>query len=76
VLSTLAEMAGRSRRSSLNRRGPSVRCQITSGVHAPPSRLMQADMGQPGTGGFTFFLRTFTGIRPLSDPPPGNRPDT
>jgi hypothetical protein len=51
----LAEIAGIARRSSENRRCPSLRFQMISGVQTPPSRLMHADMGQPG-GGATFFL--------------------
>jgi len=51
----LAEIAGIARRSSEKRRDPSLRFQMISGVQTPPSRLMQADIGQPGGGG-TFFL--------------------
>ena len=54
ALSTLAEITGIARRSSEKRRCPSLRFQMISGVHTPPSRLMQADIGQPG--GATFFL--------------------
>ncbi|GLS44918.1 hypothetical protein GCM10007884_29070 [Methylobacterium brachythecii] len=39
---------------------------MTSGVQAPPSRFMQADIGQPGGGG-TFFL-SFKTITSYRDP--------
>ena len=55
ALSPLAEMAGLARRSSEKRRGPSLRLQMISGVHTPPRRLMQADIGQPGGGGTVFL---------------------
>lgn len=55
ALSTLAEIIGIARRNSEKRREPSLKFQMISGVQTPPSKLMQADIGQPG-GGATFFL--------------------
>ena len=60
LLSTLAEITGMARRSSEKRLRTSHRFQMISGVQTPPSRLMQAAIGQPGGGG-TFFL-SFKGM--------------
>ena len=60
ALSILAEITGIARRNSENRRCPSLKFQIISGVQTPPNRLIQADIGQPG-GGNTFFL-SFKGM--------------
>ena len=67
ALSTLAEIAGIARRSSVKRRCPSLRFQMISGVQTPPSKLIQADIGQPGGGG-TFFLELHKAFGPLSNP--------
>ena len=61
VLRTLAEMGSMSARSSMNRRGPALKCQITFGVQAPPKSDMHSVNGQAGNGGGALFLRTFSG---------------
>lgn len=63
ALSILAETTGMSERSSLKRRGPPVRYQMTLGVHAPPRYFMHERIGHVGSG--ERFFRTLSATRNL-----------
>ena len=65
ALSTFAEMAGMSRRSSLKRRSFALKYQTTFGVQAPPSSDMHSVSGH--SGGATFVLRIRNPISPHVD---------
>lgn len=59
---TLAEIGGISDRSSLNRRGPARKDQITFGAQAPDITAMHS-VNMHGSGGVTLlFLRIFRDI--------------
>src|SRR5690349_24001820 len=60
ALSTFAEMAGMSRRSSLKRRSLALKYQITFGVQAPPRSDIHSVSGHSGGATFVFRIRNAT----------------
>jgi len=63
AVSIFGEIRAMSLSNSQKRRAPPLKCQMTSGVHAPLKSFMHSCMGQPAGGGGAELLRIFRPIR-------------